>query len=208
MSKLIDLTGQQFGRLTPLDRAPNKSNLTMWRCSCECGNETVVYGQHLRDGKTQSCGCLQQERSIKHGHCAGGKRSREYQKWCSAKARCYCPGAGGFRNYGGREISMYPEWRYSFIAFYRDMGPCPEWCSLDRFDVDGNYEPGNCRWATRTEQARNRRNNRYLEYDGVRQTLTEWAGYLGTSLSALGYRLKHGHTLAELVEAHRMPLAA
>jgi hypothetical protein len=205
MSKFIDLMGQWFGHYRVLNREPSKGGSAMWRCRCDCGEERIVRGDSLRCGKSRSCGCMQ----LKHGHRSHGKMSREYRAWHDAKERCYCPRAGGFRNYGSRGISMCPAWRDSFVTFYRDMGPCPDGRSLDRIDVDGNYEPGNCRWATRVEQARNRRSNRYLECGGIRQTLTEWAAELGMAPYALKYRVDRGITLASLIERSRqMPMAA
>lgn len=208
MSKLIDLAGQRFERLRVLGRTPHRGTNTTWDCLCDCGNRTVVLGFHLRGQRTRSCGCLQRERALKHGHCSNGQRSREYRAWHNAKSRCYCPRADGFKNYGGRGVSVHPAWRNDFTAFLRDMGKCPEGYTLDRIDVNGDYELGNCRWATRTEQARNRRSNRHLEHDGETLTITEWAIKLEMSQSTLAYRLKHGYTLAELIASPKMPQAA
>lgn len=211
MPKLVDRTGLQYMRLKVSSRAPNRGKRTTWNCTCTCGNDVVVLGQHLASGRTRSCGCLRRvrrERTLKHGHCSNGQRSREYRAWHDAKSRCYCPGAGGFENYGGRGIRVHPAWRNDFTAFLSAMGECPEGCSLDRIDVNGNYEPGNCRWATRTEQARNRRTSRHLEHDGETLTIPEWAVRLEMAQATLTYSLKHGHTLAELIADLRMPQAA
>lgn len=211
MPKLVDRTGLQYTRLKVNTRAPNRGKRTTWNCTCTCGNDIVVLGQNLASGDTKSCGCLRRvrrERTLKHGHCSNRQPSREYRAWCSAKARCYCPGAGGFKNYGAQGVSVCAEWRHDFPAFLRDMGECPDGYTLDRRNSFGNYEKSNCRWATWAQQARNRRTSRHLEHDGETLTTAEWAVRLETSQQTLTYRLNHGHTLGELVEAHRMPTAA
>ncbi len=178
MPKPIDLAGKRFGRLLvegfhDVARLSTGETKRRWCCLCDCGNKTVVYGSGLTSGNTRSCGCLSREVSRtlhrKHGHSG----SREYEIWCGAKKRCYNAKAQMYAYYGGRGIRMCDEWRDDFEAFLRDMGSCPEGMSLDRKDVNGHYEPGNCRWATGVEQANNSRFNRWITYRGERLTIAE-----------------------------------
>jgi hypothetical protein len=155
-----DLTGQRFGRLTATARAADR-RANYWRCACDCGNESVVRGVLLRNGNTQSCGCYSKEVSaaIGRNNATHGKRHvPEYAIWNQIKQRCRNPNATRFSDYGGRGINVCERWAESFEAFYADMGPRPSSKhSIDRTNNDGNYEPGNCRWATGSQQAFNRR---------------------------------------------------
>lgn len=157
--KVIDITGKKFNRLTALRfHGINNQRLATFVCVCECGNEGVYVGRSLRNGNTKSCGCLQREvldaRSRKHGMSPRGSVASEYSIWIGIKNRCHPE--HGHPRYGLRGISVCAEWRESFEAFYADMGPRPsKRHSIDRIDNDGNYEPGNCRWATKQQQGRN-----------------------------------------------------
>lgn len=120
----------------------------------------------------------------------GRTYTKEYQSWCSAKGRCLNPRNSAYRYYGGRGIKMCDRWRYSFENFFEDMGPCPVGMSIDRFpDSDGNYEPGNCRWATAMEQASNQSRIRTITSDGITDTMAGWARRLGVNYFTLHYRI-------------------
>lgn len=159
------LDGQRFGRLTvvrEIDRSPTDRRRVL--CRCDCGAECEVFACNLTNGHSLSCGCAPRglivERSRRHDHAHRGAVSRTYVSWCAMIDRCTNPNATQWKHYGGRGITICDHWRESFEAFLEDMGERPPERSLDRIDPDGNYEPGNCRWATRTQQARNRRSAR------------------------------------------------
>lgn len=154
----IDMRGKQCGRLTVLSYAGRpKPNRHMWLCKCTCGQKTVANGDALRKGTSQSCGCLRDEMSGARRRTHGAANTLEYHTWVGMKDRCYNPNNRKYDRYGGRGITVCDWWLDDFENFLTDMGfrPGPGY-SIDRKNNDGNYEPGNCRWATPIEQARNR----------------------------------------------------
>lgn len=164
----IDLTGQRFGMLTVVGFLDLLGHTARWSCVCDCGSTAAVPGYRMRSGHTRSCGCMRRgdwnrRGNLTHGHNAGhddrGKRiaTVEYRTWSSMIQRCTNPRARNYKHYGGRGITVCARWRDSFEAFLADMGPRPAKLSIDRINVNGNYEPGNCRWATQIEQVRNQR---------------------------------------------------
>lgn len=189
-----DLAGKTFGRLTVIGRTQqtSKSRQIRWLCRCICGVEKSVSSGHLKRGTVRSCGCLSREapHHMTHGHFRGKKQSGEYIAWAQAKARCNNPKNPAFNNYGGRGISICKEWAESFEQFLADMGPRPHGMSIDRIDNNGNYEPSNCRWATRIIQANNRRGNILFEWNGAQMSLAEIARYERVNYKALFHKVR------------------
>ena len=163
MSKLKDLTGCTFGRLTVIRRDLTRgTKKTYWLCQCICGQYKSVVKDNLLSGNTQSCGCYNSEavrkRNTIHGHNQQEGASPEYVTWCAMKNRCNNKNVDNYRFYGGRGIKICKRWDESFKQFLEDMGtkPSPEF-TIDRIDVNGDYEPGNCRWADKETQFSNTR---------------------------------------------------
>jgi hypothetical protein len=148
-----------------------------------------MYGGDLRSGKTKSCGCLKREAVPPLSRTHGQSLTPLYRRWWGVIQRTTNANVPAYRHYGGRGIGVCERWT-SFENFAADMGPTfsPE-LTLERIDVDGNYEPGNCRWATWTEQGRNRRNNRFLEFHGHTKPVSEWCELLGLKFSTVAQRL-------------------
>lgn len=191
-----DLTGQRFGRLQVIERAPNRGKRIYWVCHCECGTVHDVRQDDLRSGSTLSCGCHQYDKMTKHGMW----NTAAYKTWRSMLRRCELPSAHAYALYGGRGIKVCERW-HDFLAFYADMYPKPSGAaSIDRIDNNGDYCPENCHWASRKEQSRNRSNNRIISYHGTERCVSEWAETLGMRVSALSERLRRGWTVEEALE--------
>lgn len=162
--------GDVFGRLTIVAPAKPRYRKTYWVCRCECGNVVEVQQAHLRSGHTRSCGCYHDEAARRAVTKHGRHDTPEYSTWANMLARCYNERTHEYERYGGRGISVCNRWKHSFVSFYADMGARPSpMHSIDRIDNDGNYDPGNCRWATFYQQCESRhiRNDNKSGYAGV-----------------------------------------
>lgn len=164
----MDLTGHKFGRLTVINVShKNKCNQKMWECVCDCGNHKIVNHYDIIYGKTRSCGCLRKEITASSKTTHGYKHTRLYRVWCNIKKRCNCKSYIQYEYYGGRGIKLCEEWNNDFAIFHDwsmangyDENAKRGECTIDRIDVNGNYEPSNCRWVSMAEQNRNKRNSR------------------------------------------------
>lgn len=198
---LTDITGQRFGRLIVLAKAEKRH---YWHCICDCGKRKAVYRYSLLNGATQSCGCLHIERTIatstRHGCSRRSGETAEYRIWTGMMSRCFDPNCNGFYKYGARGVVVCERWK-TFENFLSDMGlrPSPGH-SIDRIDVNGNYEPGNCRWATRKEQARNRRITRTITINGTTKPLSQWAEERGIPYHTLKSRVRSGWEASRLFQ--------
>ena len=206
--KAKDITGVRFTRLVALHiTRKTEHNGNMWLCRCDCGTvKEVVYGAII-SGSTKSCGCLQKERSRENGLAlvvlnAATRAERKkadtrdplllektYNSWRGMKERCQNPNNNHWHIYGAKGIIVCEKWQ-TFDGFFQDMGLKPKGLSLDRIDSNGNYEPGNCRWATPSQQSRNTERNIWIEWQGRRQTFKDWATELGLYERGLAYRIE------------------
>ena len=185
--------GEVYGRLTVLGATPARNgDRIVYACVCSCGNFTSATAKVLHNGHKQSCGCLRQEKPNRISH--GQSNSREYRLWAEMKKRCTNPAQKTYAYYGGRGITFCERWK-DFSNFLHDMGPCPDGYTLDRINPNANYEPNNCRWASRKEQSRNRRSNHFITYNGETHCLAEWAEIKGISRERLKNRIKRNWPL-------------
>lgn len=209
MGNVKDMLGQRCGRLIVISRVENdKHDNAMWLCRCDCGKEVIVQGTHLRSGKTKSCGCYQRDkqrnRLTRHGYSG----TPLYKCWHAMKRRCTIPKDENYKNYGGRGITVCDEWLdpINFIEWALANG-YKEGLTLERIDVNGNYEPNNCTWVTRELQNKNTRRNIKVQIDGKFYTLAELAKKVGVTRGTM-CRWYHQENLRgkELVKrAERVP---
>lgn len=191
-------TGDRIGRWTVValarivDAKGRKRRYAV--CECECGQKRNVLLYHLRNRATQSCGCLIREKHTEHGESNSRlqKETPEHSVWSGMISRCTNEKATEYSNYGGRGISVCDRW-LSYANFLEDMGRRPsQEHSIDRIDNEKGYSPGNCRWATRKEQCRNKRTNRLITARGETKTIAEWAEITGLRFGTISERLRHG----------------
>lgn len=211
---MTELKGMVFGRLTVIGRTEGKTSY--WRCLCVCGKAKDVRSAHLKKGLIRSCGCLNSEASrgriqkvIDANVKTGLSGSPTYQSWCCMKQRCLNPNTFAYKDYGGRGITFCERWQ-SFEAFFLDMGVKPKGTTLERINNDGNYEPGNCKWATRREQQNNRRCSRLITINGTAMTIGQAATKYGLSWKLLDSRISAGWPIEKAIlpkkKTKRLPL--
>lgn len=210
----LDLTGQRFGRWEALRPAsPSRDGQRRWTWRCECGGEGAVVERNLTRGVSRSCGCYQRERAsacrLKHGATvARDRRDRppEYLAWQDMLKRCHSGELRFFASYGGRGITVCDEWRHDFAAFRDHIGPKPSPAhSLDRIDNDRGYEPGNVRWATRSEQMRNTRQTIFITHNGETHCAIEWAHRTGIHKATIRARFHRGLPPWMILAPGRLP---
>ena len=190
----IDLTGQKYGRLKIIRYVDNKDT-TRWFCRCDCGIEKIIRGSSIKNGSIQSCGCLQKETVKKANTKHGMYGSPIYRTWNNIISRCNNTNHEAYKNYGGRGITVTDRWKNSFENFYGDMGDRPSNKHiLGRIEINGNYEPENCKWLTRTEVNNNTRGNKLLTIDDETRTMKEWSDISKTKYNTIKSRLRYGWT--------------
>lgn len=207
---MANIIGNRYGRLLVIGYAddairPNGKPRKRCICRCDCGNEKIVYAESLTGGRTVSCGCYQKEKASDANKTHGGANTRLYNVWSAIKRRCYNSGVPEYRLYGGRGIKMNEEWKQNFDSFrewayengYNENATRGE-CTIDRINVDGDYEPGNCRFITQKQQMNNVRYNRLLTYNGETHTVAEWGDLLGVPAARIEQRIiRYGYSIED-----------
>lgn len=203
MKKPLELVGKRFGRLVVLKREKNnKFGCTYWLCKCDCGKTKIIRGTHLQSGKIRSCGCLTKEATRERQITHNLSNTRLYHTYNKMKARCYRKTDHSYKDYGGRGIKICDEWLADFMNFYNwaIANGYREDLSIDRIDVNGNYEPMNCRWATPKQQSNNTRRCIYITYNNETHTTTEWGRILKIKSETIRARLhKHKYAINEIL---------
>ena len=208
----INLMGHRFGRLVVVKESVerrSRGGAVIWECLCDCGVSKNICGASLRNGLTTSCGCYSIERvtktQTKHGQSSRKGKSITYLSWDAMIQRCTNTKAEHFNDYGGRGIKVCERWLNSFENFYMDMGDRPsKKHTIDRFpDGNGDYELKNCRWATQEQQSRNRNSNVWIDFNGEKLVITDWAKKLCTSLSTIRRSMKRGKTFEEIYNYYK-----
>ena len=189
MGKKLNLVGMKFGQLTVLSEAgSNKHKKVCWLCKCECGNLTTVPGSHLKNNHTTSCGCLS---PIKYIHGGYANKERLCLIWSAMKRRCYKSSFTGYENYGGRGITVCGEWLNDYKSFknWALKNGYKEGLEIDRIDVNGNYEPVNCRWVFKKIQNNNKRSSHFITFRSETKTAAEWATITGINYQTIMSRI-------------------
>lgn len=192
--KASQMEGIRYGSLLAIRPAGRMSSRNLiWEFLCDCGNVCQIDGYMVRSGRRTTCQICAADRSKAASRTHGKTESREFSTWTDIQTRCYNRNSKGFSNYGGRGILVCDRWLESFENFLADMGPRPSnQHSIERNNVNGNYEPSNCRWATIKDQAGNKRNNIRVEIDGVEKIISEWCAEYGVLVPTACLRYKNG----------------
>ena len=201
-----NLLGQRFGRLVVIDEAPNSANSsTLWCCKCDCGNEMITRAANLKSGHVKSCGCFRREVIAKRSTSHGGSNSRIYGIWRKMIARCENQKNENYRRYGARGVRVCAEW-HDFTNFrdWAEKAGYTDMLSIDRIDVNGDYEPSNCRWADAKTQSNNRRSNNLITIGIETRTFAEWCAISGVKYKTAHRRLETGHTIEEVFSKGRL----
>lgn len=194
MGKYIEMIGKQYGRYTVIGKEKRDGSI-FWKCRCSCGNIRYVNGGDLRQGKTKSCGCYRNDWAKTASRKHGLSHTRVYYIWQDMRRRCNDSKEKEYQNYGGRGISVCDDWNKSFEVFYKwavENGYTDE-LTIDRIDVNGNYEPSNCRFVTFKEQMNNRTDNHYLTFNSETHTISEWSEITGIQYATLKDRVNKLH---------------
>lgn len=209
MTALKNIKGQRFGKLIVLERAENRIRESgrqdvVWVCKCDCGNSKNIRSTYLLQGLTKSCGCIAIEKvknlNLSHNMC----QTKEYKAWSKLKSRCYTKTDNKYYAYGARGIKVCDRWLESFENFYKDMGDAPtKKHSIDRINVNGNYEPLNCRWATNKEQSNNKTTNVYVEYKGVKYTLKTLSEHLDIPYKYFWMLYRDSLSIEQIIERNK-----
>lgn len=190
---ITDITGQKFGLWTVIGFAEVKDGHSFWRCRCDCGNEAIVRGSSLKQGRSKSCGCDREKRRIKKITKHGGYGTRLYRIWDNMKKRCYNPNDISYPRYGARGITICEEWlTFKNFQEWAIANGYDDFLTIDRIDNDEGYTPSNCRWCDVKQQANNRRTSHYVTYNGETLTLKQWAEKLNVSYPLLFQRFNRG----------------
>lgn len=190
--RLIILDGKRFGKLVVIHRSgTSNSGDPLWLCKCDCGAVKTIAGPSLRRKLTTSCGCSQKDSLIKRATKHGLSNTRIYRVWESMIERCHNPKSSNYKNYGGRGIKVCKRWK-KFENFYADMGEPLYGLQLERRNNSNGYSPANCCWASRKEQNRNKRTNRFITVNGETKTVREWSEITGLPETTLGWRARKG----------------
>lgn len=194
-TKPIDMSGKRYHSLVAVKPVGKMMNGNIkWLFVCDCGEECEIDGYAVRTGKQISCSACGAERSKFASITHGMSESDEFKIWTDMNTRCYNENSTSYSNYGGRGIQLCERWKNSFEAFFADMGKRPsKGHSIDRKDVNGDYSPENCKWATAAEQAKNKRNNVLITIDGETRILSDWAKHFGVFTSTASLRYKRGY---------------
>lgn len=217
MTLIKDITGKKFGKIKVISFVGlNKHHSALYLCRCDCGNEKIINGSDLRSGHIISCGCYKRTRLGKETTIHGLSKLKSYKRILKIRRhmldRCYSTKSGKYKNYGARGIKVCDEWKNDFLTFYNwainngfNENLYQKEQSLDRIDVNGNYEPSNCRWVDSKTQARNKTNNVTITYNNETHCIKEWAEILSINSSTISYRLKLGLPLDLVFQKGKLP---